>query len=108
MLLHAITSTLVYFQQADITLGHQFHDRATRTAFFAQLDLAVNTITIVVQFLLTGRLLKWFGVGFTLAFLPVLSMFGFLGMGFMPDYRAPRRFPSAAAGGKFCRYPACA
>ncbi len=83
MLLHAITSTLVYFQQADIT-GHQFHDRATRTAFFAQLDLAVNTITIVVQFLLTGRLLKWFGVGFTLAFLPVLSMFGFLGMGFMP------------------------
>ena len=27
MLLHAITSTIVYFQQADIT-GHQFHDRA--------------------------------------------------------------------------------
>lgn len=83
MLLHAITSTLVYFQQADIT-GHQFHDRATRTAFFAQLDLSVNTLTVMVQLLLTGRLLKWFGVGLTLAFLPVLSMFGFLGMGFMP------------------------
>ncbi|MGH8092635.1 MAG: NTP/NDP exchange transporter [Chthoniobacterales bacterium] len=83
MLFHAITSTLVYFQQADIT-GHQFHDRATRTAFFAQLDLAVNTLTIVVQLLLTGRLLKWCGVGFTLAFLPVLSVFGFLGMGFVP------------------------
>jgi AAA family ATP:ADP antiporter len=83
MLLHAITSTLVYFQQADIT-GHHFHDHATRTAFFAQLDLAVNTLTIIVQLLLTGRLLKWFGVGFTLAFLPVLSMFGFLGMGFVP------------------------
>jgi len=83
MLLHAITSTLVYFQQADIT-GHQFHDRATRTAFFAQLDLSVNVLTIIVQLLLTGRLLKWFGVGLTLAFLPVLSTIGFLGMGFVP------------------------
>ena len=83
MLLHAITSTIVYFQQADIT-GHQFHDRALRTAFFAQLDLAVNTLTVIVQLLLTGRLLKWFGVGFTLAFLPVLSTLGFLGMGFVP------------------------
>ena len=83
MLLHAITSTIVYFQQADIT-GHQFHDRALRTAFFAQLDLTVNTLTIIVQLLLTGRLLKWFGVGLTLAFLPVLSMIGFLGMGLMP------------------------
>ncbi len=105
MLLHAITSTIVYFQQADIT-GHQFHDRALRTAFFAQLDLAVNTLTIIVQLLLTGRLLKWFGVGLTLAFLPVLSMLGFLGMGFDPGPRAPRRFPGLAAGGEFRSYAA--
>ena len=77
------TSTLVYFQQADIT-GQQFHDRAARTAFFAQLDLAVNTLTILGQLFLTGRLLKWIGVGATLAFLPVLSTLGFLGMGFVP------------------------
>ena len=83
MLFHSITGTLVYFQQADIT-GHQFHDRATRTAFFAQLDLAVNTLTILGQLFVTGRLLKWFGVGITLAFLPVLSTLGFLGMGFVP------------------------
>jgi AAA family ATP:ADP antiporter len=83
MLFHSITSTLVYFQQADIT-GHQFHDRATRTAFFAQLDLAVNALTVVVQLFVTGRLLKWLGVGITLAFLPVLSTLGFLGMGMVP------------------------
>ncbi len=73
MLLHAITSTLVYFQQADIT-AHQFHERAVRTAFFAQIDLSVNLLTIGVQLFLTGRLLKWFGVGLTLAFLPVLAL----------------------------------
>ena len=83
MLLHSITATFVYFQQADIT-GHQFHDRAARTAFFAQLDLAVNTLTVLVQLFVTGRLLKWLGVGLTLAFLPVLSMIGFLAMGFVP------------------------
>ncbi len=83
MLLHAITSTVVYFQQVDVT-HHQLQDRAMRTAFFAQLDLSVNTLTILVQLFLTGRLLKWLGVGMTLAFLPVISTIGFLGMGFVP------------------------
>jgi ATP:ADP antiporter, AAA family len=83
MVLYAITSTFVYFQQADITKAH-FHDRTARTAFFAQLDLAVNTLTIFGQLLITGRLLKWFGVGMTLAFLPLLSLCGFIGMGLMP------------------------
>ena len=83
MMLYAITSTFVYFQQADITKAH-FHDRTARTAFFAQLDLAVNTLTIFGQLLITGRLLKWFGVGVTLAFLPLLSLFGFVGMGLLP------------------------
>ncbi|MEP6956972.1 MAG: MFS transporter, partial [Chthoniobacterales bacterium] len=61
MLLHSITATLVYFQQADIT-AREFTDRAARTAFFAQLDIWVNVLTIVVQIFLTGRLLKWLGV----------------------------------------------
>jgi len=83
MLLHAITSTLIYFQQADIT-AHQFHDRAARTAFFAQLDLSVNVLTIVVQIFLTGRLLKWLGVGITLAMLPVVSLIGFISLAVLP------------------------
>ncbi len=83
ILLHAITSTLVYFQQADIT-GREFTDRAARTAFFAQLDIWVNVLTIVVQLFLTGRLLKWLGVGTTLAMLPLLSVAGFLAVGAMP------------------------
>ncbi len=83
MLLHAITSTLVYFQQADIT-AHQFHDRAARTAFFAWVDLSVNALTVGIQIFLTGRLLKWLGVGMTLALLPVISLIGFLWMGITP------------------------
>jgi AAA family ATP:ADP antiporter len=83
MLLHAVTATLVYFQQADIT-AREFTDRAARTAFFAHLDIWVNAITIVVQIFLAGRLLKWLGVGLTLAMLPALSLVGFLAIGIMP------------------------
>ena len=83
MLLHAVTGTLVYFQQADIT-AREFTDRAARTAFFAQLDVWVNVLTITVQIFLTGRLLKWIGVGATLAVLPVISLIGFGAMGVTP------------------------
>jgi AAA family ATP:ADP antiporter len=83
MLLHAVTATVVYFQQADIT-AHQFVDRAARTAFFAQLDIWVNVLTVVTQIFLSGRLLKWLGVGITLAILPAVSFVGFLAVGTMP------------------------
>ena len=83
MFLYAITTTFIYFQLADVT-GHQFHDRAARTIFFARLDVWVNFLTVLVQIFLTGRLLKWFGVGPTLAFLPVLSVIGFVAMGISP------------------------
>jgi ATP:ADP antiporter, AAA family len=100
MLLYTITSTLVYFQQADIT-AHHFHDRAARTAFFAQVDLSVNLLTIGIQIFLTGRLLKWFGVGLTLAFLPLISMFGFLAMGFFPVLALLAFFQTVRRAGNF-------
>jgi AAA family ATP:ADP antiporter len=83
MLLHSVLSTLVYFQQADIT-AQQFSDRGERTAFFAQLDIAVNVLTVVLQIFLTGRLLKWLGVGLTLAMLPILSLVGFAALATAP------------------------
>ena len=61
-----------------------FVDRAARTAFFAKLDLSVNTLTLLLQIFLTGRLMKFLGVTVTLLFMPVLSLFGFAAMGLMP------------------------
>jgi AAA family ATP:ADP antiporter len=100
MFLYAITTTFVYFQQADIT-GSQFHDRATRTAFFAHIDTWVNSLTLLVQLFLTGRLLKWIGVGPTLAFLPVLSMIGFIAIGISPVLGLFAVFQVARRAGNF-------
>ncbi len=83
MLLYAITSTVLYFQQQGFA-AKMFADRAAQTAFFAQIDLLVNILTVLVQAFLTGRLLKWLGVGVTLAILPALSVIGFTAIGLAP------------------------
>jgi len=81
--LYTFTSTWTYFQQAELTKTG-FADKAARTAFFAKLDLSVNTLTLFLQIFVTGRLMKFLGVTVTLLFMPVLSLFGFAAMGFAP------------------------
>jgi len=76
ILLFAITSTFLYFQQAEIA-RQSFADRGARTAFFARVDLWVNVLTLGAQLFLTGRVLRAVGVGLTLAMLPALSILGF-------------------------------
>ncbi|MGE5218032.1 MAG: NTP/NDP exchange transporter [Chloroflexota bacterium] len=76
ILLFAITSTFLYFQQAEI-VKQSFAVRGARTAFFARVDLWVNTLTLGAQLFLTGRVLRWFGVALTLAALPLVSIVGF-------------------------------
>src|SRR6266568_4344318 len=84
MLIYTTTSTWAYFQQSDLTRA-ALQDSNARTAFLASLDMWVNSITVVIQIFLTGRLLKWFGVGFTLVAMPFLSMVGFGAMGIVPS-----------------------
>jgi ATP:ADP antiporter, AAA family len=83
MLLYSVTSTFLYFEQAAI-VNRSFADRAARTAFFAQVDLVVNVLTLGVQLFLTDRLLRSLGVALTLTLLPALSMVGFAALGLVP------------------------
>ena len=83
ILFYTLTSTWTYFQQSALTKSG-FADKAARTAFFAKLDLSVNTLTLLLQIFVTGRLMKFLGVTVTLLFMPALSLFGFAAMGFAP------------------------
>src|SRR5436190_1290915 len=83
LLLFAITSTFLYFQQAGI-VSRSFHNRGAQTAFFASVDLAVNVLTLLVQLFLTGRIVRSVGVGPTLAFLPALTIVGFGALAVLP------------------------
>ena len=97
MLLYSITSTILYFQQADLAARH-FHGGAARTAFFAQLDLAVNVLTVLMQGFLTSRLLRQLGVGLTLALPPCDQRRGFRGPGFPAGGRGLRGGSKPCAG----------
>jgi AAA family ATP:ADP antiporter len=83
MLLFTTLSTFLYFQQAQI-LADSFTDSAERTAVFAGIDLAVNILTLALQLLFTGRLIKWLGLSWTLALIPMLLCLGFLALALMP------------------------
>ena len=83
VVLFTVLSTLLYFQQASI-VDAAIADRAERTRFFANIDLAVNAITLTTQAFATGRLVRVFGLTTALAFLPALSLAGFVVLGAAP------------------------
>ncbi len=83
ILLMTFVSTILYFQQANL-VAEVFSDRGERTAFFAKVDLAVNILTVLLQVYLTARIVKWLGVGLTLALVPIAMTMGFLAFGLYP------------------------
>jgi len=83
MLFYTITSTFLYFEQAEV-VADVFADRAARTGFFARLDLAVNILTIITQIFLTGRIVRFIGIAMSLAWLPLVCIIGFFGLGLAP------------------------
>ncbi len=83
VLIYSVTSTFLYFQQASIAEAN-FPNREARTAFFANIDLWVNAITLFIQIFLTGRLMTGFGVLPTLCVLPLVSVIGFASLAAYP------------------------
>jgi len=100
MLLFTILSTFLYFQQADVA-RRAFTSRAARTAFFANIDLAVNVLTLVIQLFLTARLIRGLGVALTLTLLPALSVAGFAILGWSPTLWAVVGFQVLRRAGNF-------
>ncbi len=100
MLVFTIGSTFLYFQQATI-VSQAVHGRDAQTALFAKIDLMVNVLTAIIQVLFTARLVKRFGVGVTLAIVPLLSVFGFLGLAMVPTLSVVIAFQVARRAGNF-------
>ena len=81
--LMTFVSTMLYFQQASL-VADAFANRGERTVFYARVDLVVSALTIVFQVYLTARIIKWLGVGLTLAIVPMLMALGFVLLGLYP------------------------
>ena len=81
--LYTIGSTLLYFEQAGI-IRQAFSSPEARTVVLAQIEQAVQILTVVMQIFLTGRIIRWLGLAVTLALLPAMTALGFTALGTAP------------------------
>jgi AAA family ATP:ADP antiporter len=83
ILLMTTISTVIYFQLQDL-ITHEFATRAARTRAFATIDLATNSIAVVIQLFGTGRFIHRFGVTAGLLLNPIIMVLAFLAVAFSP------------------------
>jgi AAA family ATP:ADP antiporter len=72
---YVIMNTFVYFELRKLLA---VYDSDVRTQIWAGIDLAVNSLAIVTAVFATGRISMRFGMGTTLALIPVLMVGGWL------------------------------
>lgn len=77
----ATVNTLLYFEQLRL-VEIAYPEVSERTRIFARLDWIVQTLTVLSQVFLTGRIAKKFGVKALVTFAPVIMIFGFLALAF--------------------------
>jgi AAA family ATP:ADP antiporter len=75
LFLYTCISAFVYFELKNLL---DAYDPQTRTRIWANMDLAVNSLTILIGVFATGRMAKYLGMSFTLASIPVLIGVGLL------------------------------
>ncbi len=85
VVLLASVTTFLYFEQARLVALH-FPDRAAQTRVFGALDTVVQTLAILTQLFLTGRIVQRLGLGVLLVSVPVVMAFGFLWLALAPTF----------------------
>jgi ATP:ADP antiporter, AAA family len=77
--MYGLIGTFLYYQQGklvDLTI----HDRDLRTQYFANIEFWVQLGTVLIQFLLTARLIRWFGITFALISQPAIAVLGWIAL----------------------------
>jgi AAA family ATP:ADP antiporter len=83
LLLMTWISTVIYFQLGDL-ISKEFASRAARTQAYATIDLATNSIAVLIQLFGTGRFIRRFGVTTGLLINPVIMVIAFVAVVFSP------------------------
>jgi AAA family ATP:ADP antiporter len=83
VLLYTVLFGFAYFELARLVAA-AYPDSAQRTVLFAEVDLAVNVLTLFGQVFVVAKLVEKLGVGAALALLPALGLIGFAAIGIAP------------------------
>jgi AAA family ATP:ADP antiporter len=76
MVLLSFTGTVIYLEQANLVAASGA-DASSQIQIFASLDLSVGIITLLIQWLITGRVMTKLGTAVALAVQPLLFTLGF-------------------------------
>jgi ATP:ADP antiporter, AAA family len=79
VVLLATVNTILYFEQLRLVEA-AISDVTERTRLFARLDWVVQSLAILSQIFLTGRIAKRFGVTALVTMVPIAMIFGFLAL----------------------------
>jgi len=85
LLLLASVTTFLYFEQARL-VEIRFPDSTEQTRVFSIIDTVVQSLAILTQLFLTGRVAQRLGIGVLLVAVPVVAMFGFLWLALAPTF----------------------
>ncbi|MGE4062149.1 MAG: NTP/NDP exchange transporter [Rhodospirillaceae bacterium] len=85
VVLLSAANTFLYFEQLRI-VEEVFPDRTRRTEVFANIDIAVQSLTIITQLFLTGRIAATFGVRTLLTIVPIVMVLGFAVLSFAATF----------------------
>jgi AAA family ATP:ADP antiporter len=85
VLLLATATTFLYFEQARL-VAENFPDRTRQTQVFGLIDTIVQTLAILTQLFLTGRIAQRLGVGVLLVGVPLVVAGGFLWLALAPVF----------------------
>jgi AAA family ATP:ADP antiporter len=83
LLLMTWVSTVIYFQLGDL-ISKDFVSRAARTRAYASIDLATNSLAVLIQLFGTGRFIRRFGITTGLLLNPVIMIVAFVAVVFSP------------------------
>ena len=81
IILYTGIGSFVYFEQKNLLAQY---DRETRTMIYGYRDALVNTLTYLLAFFVTGRLVTRVGMPVALAIVPLVLVFGMLVLAFSP------------------------
>jgi AAA family ATP:ADP antiporter len=85
VVLLSTVNTILYFEQLGI-VRETFTDTAQRTQVFARIDYIVQTLTVLSQLFLTGRIAATFGVRSLLVVVPLLMVGGFVALSLLGTF----------------------
>lgn len=83
VILVVLVSTFVDYQ-FNFMVGNTYPTKMAKTEFFGRFFALINVISLFLQFFLTSKILKKFGIGAALILMPIILAMGSLGFMFLP------------------------